>query len=76
MEKINWRAPRHTAPLPTTRHLHLTGPPFSSLHRPFSFAFSFSLLVLSIIPLSLSLSLSLLSAAVTLHWIFFFQTDC
>lgn len=58
-------------PLPKTRHLHLTGPPFSSLHRPFSFSFSFSLPVLSIIPLSLSLSL--LSAAVALHWIIFFS---
>lgn len=72
------RPPSHRYPptLPKTRHLHLTGPPFSSLHRPFSFSFSFSLPVLSIIPLSLSLSL--LSAAVALHWIifFFFQTDC
>lgn len=38
--------------LPKTRHLHLTGPLFSSLHRPFSFSFSFSLPVLSIILLS------------------------
>lgn len=70
-EKINWRAP------PKTRHLHLTGPLFSSLHRPFSFSFSFSLPVLSIIPLSLSLSLpAKCSCCSPLDQSFFSLTDC